>query len=231
MIVPTMTKAELLRELSNEMQYIGGMVEGINKKYVKQLRVPKSGILGITRYVSPRKNVIHCVWRKNWTGKFCSIGSTVFIEYTDADNHHNYIMPNFNHGGICVVSCTIFTGHSITRIKERAGLDFKQFLEYGETFRFFFSVESYEYKGKTVSATAFGDKGLLICEKGEWGTMIKTFVSTEMLGKNQEQHMDMVTQIADEYREETYKEVNDLHNSLIGVNRRERRFMAKHSVY
>ena len=55
MIVPTMTREELYAELSREMAYIEGMLNGISIKYAKQLRIPKSGVLGYVKYKSPRK--------------------------------------------------------------------------------------------------------------------------------------------------------------------------------
>ena len=226
MIVPTMTQPELFKELSREMDYIRDMVSGIRTKYSRQMRIKSNGILGLTRYVSPRHNIVWCLWCRDWTGKLTTISSVVMIEYTDEKNSRNYIMPQDTSYGMStrVSSCLIFSGHCMTRIRERGGMDFKEFMRYSYGHHFRYTVQDYEYNGKTVKATALGDMGLMLCEEEPWGMTCKTFVSNNLLGSNQIKHEEMVINRATELGEEMDR-INDQisHENLATFNRAERR--------
>ena len=186
MIVPSMTKAEVLKELSRDVDYIAQMQSGLRKKYARQLKNKCDGLLGITRYVNPQThNIQYVVWHKVFNGYYCDISHISFIEYNDGRNI-NYLMPSFTNLGYTLSGCVVFTAHSIQRLYERAGLSWIDFLKEGYKEGFRFGYQYYDYKGVKTLSTSFGLKGIFIVEEGKWGIVMKTFVSNNLLGTNQQ---------------------------------------------
>lgn len=203
-----MTKEEVLQEVRKDFDWIDDRYPNIYKKYKRMLKIGKQErILGITKYTTPRNNLVWVVWLKDNYG--CEnkvfISNSVFIEYRNYDGKINYIMPFAG-----LFDFVVFTGHSIERLNERAGLDWNGFLRYFYSAnRFKLFENKYTYKGKEVTASALGDKGLfLIDSNGKWGRVCKTFVNTELLGSNQKESLeesvngtqDFITQANDIWR-------------------------------
>lgn len=203
-----MLKEDLLKELKKEIDFVSGLSFGILKKYHKQIANGKQEkILGITKYKSPRNNNIWVVWQLDiYDKKRKSISDTVFVEYRNNQGEVNYIMPCYNMYNT-MSDCVVITGHSIQRLKERTGMDWKGFLEYGYSKKFKFCYDSYVYQGKESQATAFGDKGLfMVVTDDKWGTTFKTFVSSDLLGTNQ-----LETLVATEKESEDFRKTTDIY--------------------
>ena len=224
-----MSRTELQREFAREDAYVGGMVDGIMKKYAKKMKVAgENCLLGITRYTNPTtRNNLVVAWCKVWNGHFNEIYYTYLIEFID--NHkRNWVMSiNGTAGGSSDAVrpiAIVYTQHALERLKERAGLDFEGFIKEAYKSQFRNKQTYYTYNGVQSVAFALGDKGLFLLDVNDWGTVCKTFVSTDLLGEVQTDTLSESKEKTKEYSEylndKANKDADRFFNSLNRENRR-----------
>ena len=216
MITYTMTKDEVLAELASETVWLDSMRPGIAVKYRKQLnpKTAKEGysLLGITTYATPRKNKVTCAWVRVKTGKYVTIESMHYYEYTTKRGTIQYINPSF--GGVSPVpkKITIYSGHALQRLRERAGMTLNDMLAYQCTtdgFSTHFQGQ-YEYLGEMHTMFNLGDKGMFITDEHEWGIIAKTFVNYELLGEAQAAQIKTCLEKTKQYFGEKMRSISDM---------------------
>lgn len=213
MITHTMTKDELFKELHTEGMWIDSLRDGIAIKYKKRLN-PKTAtdgrtLLGITTYTTPRKNKVHIAWVRVKTGKFVTIQSIHYYEYTNQNGKRQYINPCYDSFGVRPKLVVVYTAHAMSRLRERAGLSLQDLLYYkadddGFTVNY---AGVYEYKGKKSTMFNFGDKGMFITEKCKWGEIAVTFVNYELLGPVQTEEIKRCMENIKTYNENREREM------------------------
>lgn len=196
MITYTMTRAELLNEISEDCMWIDGLREGIAVKYRKKLnpKTAKEGhyLLGITNYITPRNNKVTVAWVRVKYGKYVTIESMHYFEYTAKLGNKQYINPCYKGKVPVPDKVVIYSGHALQRLRERADMSLTALIEYEtgahDSYTHHFTGK-YEYKGEVHTMFNLGDKGMFITGEHEWGVIAITFVRYDMLGEAQEKEI------------------------------------------
>ena len=190
MITYTMTKDELYKEIAVENMWIDGLREGVAIKYRKQLnpKTAKEGytLLGITHYVSPRKNKIMVAWIGVKAGKYLTLNSIHYFEYVTKLGTVQYMNPCFGCNND-VKKMVIYSGHALQRLRERAGFNLEEKVRYEINSKSYciHYANKYVYKGEEHEMFNYADKGMFITAPHEWGIIATTFVNYELLGEDQ----------------------------------------------
>ena len=190
MITYTMTKDELYKEIAADTMWLDSLKGGIAIKYRKQLnpKTAKEGyaLLGITHYVSPRKNKIMVAWVRVTAGKYVTLNSVHYFEYVTKLGTIQYINPCYL-SGYSINQIVVYSGHALQRLRERAGFNLEEKVRYeinNECYCTHYS-DKYIYKGEEHEMFNYADKGMFITIPHEWGIIATTFVNYELLGKDQ----------------------------------------------
>ena len=181
MIVRTMSKELLVRELNSDMDFLYGMNDGWKKKYHKQLKnkkIPEMALLATTEYTSPNQNkiVVHLfktiLNKKDYSFYAVPVWKTYF----------GYITPLINDWGRAI-GATEYSSHAVQRIKERLGMDF---LEYQKKIQGSLANVEYHFNDcPDETVASLGDFGFGFFKKTDWGKICTTVVSKEQLYDNQ----------------------------------------------
>ena len=118
MILETMTREEVFKEIKQDEDWLKGMGYGLMKKYSKQLKDKRYGhreILGMSSYTTPNNNRVHCVHQKYYSDKDNKYASVCFVslyEYRCGDKLR-YIYPIYGYGVFenCPCGLVVFTEH------------------------------------------------------------------------------------------------------------------------
>ena len=228
-----MSKTELLRDLTRDVEFLNRVAEGVSKKYAKKMKADnKACLLGITKYTNPTThNTIWVAWYKTWNGYYNELCYSYLVEYL-VDRSRNWVMgidgsPDMN-SPHREREAIVYTQHSLERLKERAGLDFKSFMAELVTTLARFKMTTYEYNGEESLGFALNDKGLFLTELCEWGVICKTFVSANLLGDEQQKSMESSIEGSNQYADYIYnRDYNQAGAAYGRLNRKQRRKMQK----
>ena len=197
MIVPSMTKDELVKELSLDKDWVDGRVYGIDQKYKKKImKVRGHEVLAVTNYTTPRNNFVTVVWRATYVDRRTTILTAVpYFRYMTVRGYQ-YIMLMCH--GKHSYTPLIYTSHCIDRMKERIGMDFRQYIiqseaqDNGGMF-----MDDYVYNGKQTKGLVFPNYGMFILDEATWGYAAVTFISKEQQG-------DVQNEITSEYERQRH---------------------------
>lgn len=214
MILYTMTKEELVKELTADTQWIDSLRGGIVTKYSKRLN-PKTApdghsLLGITTYTTPRKNRVIVAWTRVKTGKYITLESMHYFQYTAKNGTIQYINPCYGNQRLEPKNIVIYTAHALQRVRERAGMNLLETLAYqcsNEATAHY--VGKYMYKGELKTMFNLGDKGMFITTEHRWGTTALTFVSYDLLGEAQEEEIKKCIRKTREYNDRKLIKLED----------------------
>ena len=186
-----MTKAELLREVKQDSDWVFERRHGIRQKYDKKLKKFTGGILlGISTYKTPRYNEAIVVWVASNVNKheFDLSCYTYFKYHTPAGVQ--YILATRN-----ARSVVVYTVHFIKRLKEREGLTFTDFIQLlGQEANYLVVPDKYVYKGKEVEVVPFLDRGFQIFVDDTWGMTMVTYISKSQYQGDQEEFIKKVVE-------------------------------------
>lgn len=185
MIVASMTKEELLKEITLDKQWVEDRAHGIVMKYRKKTKNFRGRkVLGVTNYTTPRNNDVTAVWCANCFEKgVVSYSCSTYFRFM-SPRGYQYITIIGNASTLS--NPLIFTSHSIDRLMERCGMTFKDYIiecelsDYGNLY-----FNDYEYKGKVTKAMVVPNRGMFITVDGDWGWTTVTFIDKDLQGKVQ----------------------------------------------
>lgn len=226
MLTTTMTKTEVLNELTRIDSWLAERQPGIMKKYERFFKPKNAGdrMLGISEYTTPCNNKVHVVWNT-------AIKGALWLEYSfyvelNTPNGKAYVKALFNsEDGNRPTDAYLYTAHAMQRLWERQGLTFKQLmeLEYKESKNLHYTLP-YTYKGKESWATPLGVMGLWVSVEGNWGLTHVTYVTRSQCGKEQMKSMYSSRKAIEEHQAEKDSYVTKEGLALLaGLNRRQRR--------
>lgn len=225
MILETMTRQEVLKELQADCDWVDERIPGLKKKYNKSLKNKRVGhktILGISKYLTPRKNKVFVCAVKLLFRNYCALGNAVLFEFVGNDGKIRYIFPLFEDNRL--VETITFSSHCIKRMKERSGLqpiDVLKIIAIDNEGSLCFS--HYEYEGKLSFMSPLGNIGGVIGVKCDWGILAITYINVELQGENQLTCL----QNGKEKNSECFESVIDsAHNLIDGAPRAFRRMHA-----
>lgn len=184
MIVDTMTKAELLKELREDFIYFNGRNNGWIAKYSKKLRdkrIPNHKVLAITPYTTPNGNRVKVFIFKEKVGNVNILSRTYLFEVG-----LRYLIPNCDAVGK-PQDVVIFTKHFQDRLFERTGNTLIESLiklrESGAGSVCIKSYESYKEQGLEEGEwyVANMNNALCLATTHKWG-----FILTTVITKRQE---------------------------------------------
>ena len=174
MIVPSMTKAELLREVKEDSDWVFERRNGIRKKYNKRLKKFDGEILlGISTYKTPRYNEAIVVWVASNVNKHeFNLSCFTYFKYNTPAGVQYILATRY------AQSVVVYTVHFIKRLKEREGLSFIDFIQLlGKEASYLVVPDKYVYKGKEVEVVPFLDRGFQIFKEDNWGMNMLTYIS------------------------------------------------------
>jgi len=174
MIVPSMTKAELLREVKEDSDWVFERRNGIRQKYNKRLKKFDGEILlGISTYKTPRYNEAIAVWVASNVNKHeFNLSCFTYFKYNTPAGVQYILATRY------AQSVVVYTVHFIKRLKEREGLSFMDFIQLlGKEASYLVVPDKYVYKGKEVEVVPFLDRGFQIFKEDNWGMNMLTYIS------------------------------------------------------
>ncbi len=182
MIVSTMTKADVVRELNEENDWVNMRSYGIREKYKKKIRSCRGNIvLSTVTYTSPRNNNLFVIWKCHRINReVVCVQPLFFIRYmTSRGYQYIGLITNKKYGDVPL----IFTSHCVDRVKERSGMEFKDLMIYKETTDWTSTyIDDYEYEGRKSKGMVVEGKGMFIITESEWGFTAVTFITEEQQG-------------------------------------------------
>lgn len=214
MIVPKMTKAEILKEIDRDSDWVLDRQPGIWKKYAKKIARAKYGttLLGQTRYTTERKNNIWVLWMcekwKDETGIY-----SLMMHEVMSPRGYEYIVA-IEHETLGSTTIT-FTPHAIDRLKERSGMDFPELTRYCATKRGgYLCITTYEYEGEKRPVYSLGEFGLFVLSDGPWGFIAQTYVNKDLLSDAQTRTLEKDAEEKKLFRRPKHNNVNFFHPAL-----------------
>lgn len=192
MIVETMTKQGLLREINDDVSTLLRRIKGWRKKYNKKMkdkRVPFGTLLDTLQIKTSKYNTLDLYLLK---GKDDFIPFRAVYKVFMKDKYGNFgwhfIVPNIQNGGK-VYDVDVYTPHFIKRLKERLDMTFDDYIRDMD----YAGVEQTAYTYNIPEgqfAFNIGNKGLALVEGHKWGFLVKTVVNREKLYQNQVEILD-----------------------------------------
>lgn len=181
MILESMTKEEVFKQLKADIDWLDGRTPGLKTKYNKHLkdkRVGHKSILGVSSYLTPNHNRVQMLVQKAVFGKLNSLCFSYLFEFTGGNGKKRYLYPLFVNRRLCDV--VVFSNHCMSRMMERSGLtstDLLRALANGNDGAM--NVEAYEYKGEKRLLCSIGNYGGVICSPCAWGIIGVTYINLE----------------------------------------------------
>ena len=231
MIVETMTKTELYKELIADEQWVLERAIGLTTKYNKQLRdkrVRHLAVLGRTWYETPNHNKVYTIAQKyivDEKGKRSIVSITSLYQYTDNSGITRYIYPLFGFDNYLKLNFVLtFSAHSVSRMKERIGKDifgvFEDICTKNDTC---ISIRPYTFKCEYGDyCTVIGDNMAFIRYE-PWGPWVTTMITKE------QEYLNQLKQQAEIKKDniELSKKLVDVHTNLCKNNKQFRKFATK----
>lgn len=198
----------VVAEFSNSSYPVG--LEIKYEKALKNRKVKDGNVLGVHRYTIQNNTVYVVAIKRTYNYSPRKYGELVFNYYVSVTNPNTgksaYAMPCFDIYGAKIIGFTLLTEHFIQRLRERAGVEFSDFLK--------------KSGGMSGHAVVYGDDGKI---ETNWGghrlfgyqyedgkyTYITTMVTDDMLFETQLP--------VKEYMAEREKEYKDIQNSTLTV--------------
>ena len=197
MIVASMTREEVTREIREDSEWLLARYEGIKTKYRKQIKAHRTGekLLCVSKYVTPHHNTAYVVWYLSGAGKKeCHMGMMHYFQYMTPAGCQ-YIHPTYRN-----LTLITYTSHFIQRLQEREGMTFMDFIkQFIYDSSFVINYDKYEYKGKEVNVIPFGDFGFQVYVDGDWGISVVTYISKKQYKGDQN---NIITAMADAQKRE-----------------------------
>ena len=195
MIVDTMTKAELYKELTDDTDWLCGRLGGLAKKFNKALknkRVADRAILEVVEYTTPNNNkVISVIQKVVIKDKYATPTITSMFEYTTRNGMKRYIFPALDFDYDRIKYLLIFSAHAVSRMRDRLGMTIKDLLEnictINDTCT---SVFKYDYNDNDNEYAVLLADCIGFAVPCDWGFMITTII-------NQDQEYENQTELAD----------------------------------
>ena len=216
MIVSTMTKDEVLREIRRDYVWVLERTDGIRIKYNKVIKSVKANrTLGIVNYTTPNRNKVTVVWRVIVYGKgLIDIACSMYF-HNMTPKGLQFLMP--------LNSCTellVYTSHCIDRMQERGSMSFGDYIRYVEETENKCGITRYKYDGKETQLMSVGSNGAFIVVHGDWGITAVTFIGNDQFGENQSKVASDLLSEVHGYVEQVRKDVYD---NFMNMNRKDRR--------
>ena len=133
MIIETMTKEELRKELTEDMEWVYERFDGLRKKYSRQLKsrlVKERTFLGCSKYNTQKRNEVYLYIFKAYADqnqKYADLHYVPVFSYMHG-NKKRYLTVWFDRYGR-VEQATVFSSHSLDRLNERVGIDFSELIK------------------------------------------------------------------------------------------------------
>lgn len=198
MIVPSMTKQELIRELSQDVDWVYDRAYGIREKYRKTInKVTDRKVLGFVKYTTPKKNQVLVAWSVYKVGKDIVLSPVVFFCCPTSRGFQYINLASSPTSGVKLP--VIYTSHAIDRLRERSNLTLQDVVtiseqtSYGRCF-----IRDYEYEGRQAKALVVDGYGMFILVEQEWGLYAVTYIDKDQQG-------DVQNQISDDYTDSLWK--------------------------
>ena len=198
MIVQSMAKQELLRELNQDVDWVYERSYGIREKYRKVIKkVTDRKILGTVKYTTPKKNKVQVTWVVYRMNKDIVL-SPVILFCCPTPRGYQYINLISNTNGSVQIPI-IYTSHAIDRLKERSSLTLLDVISIGERASYGRCyIRDYVYEDKQAKALVVDGYGMFILVEQEWGLYAVTYIDKDHQGEVQ-------NQISDDYASTLWK--------------------------
>lgn len=148
----TMTRDELMKELSSDKEWVSERLNGVVKKYNRQLKSNRlQGIFHNSWYTTPNHNRVCVYYVKNGD----LIGFMAYWRIIGDDGKVRYISISIQCMTQRLINCYLFTNHFLKRLKEREGKDYDTwFRERIETNNISIEPTDYTYNGDSKQCYA-----------------------------------------------------------------------------
>lgn len=194
MIRLNMTRQELRKELSSDIEWVNERLNGIAKKYHRQLKSNRlQGIFHSSWYTTPNHNRVCVYYYVN--GDF--IGIMPYWKIIGDDGKVRYVSVSFQCMRDRLSGCYLYTNHFLKRLKEREGKDFDTwFREKIEANNISFEPTDYTYNGDSKQCYAvINDAMAFGIYTDSFDIVFTTLISKEQEKKNQqEMHIEAFEQ-------------------------------------
>ena len=185
MILETMTREEVFKEIEQDEIWLMERGGGLMKKYSKQLRDKRYEhleILGMTTYTTPNNNKVHCVIQKYYadkSNKYAILALVSLYEYRCGDKLR-YVYPIYHYGvRNKLKDLVIFSEHAVQRMNERLGKDmFEVFKDICTDQDTCVAFAKYDYNGRDDEMIGRISDGIAFACTHEWGVVVSTIIST-----------------------------------------------------
>lgn len=186
-----MSREELFAEVRADEMWVLGRLDGLRKKYNKQLKSKAYGhmsILGRTWYQTPNGNRVYTIVQKFFYDekcKYADVSLVTLYEY-DYGDKKRYLYPIYYRASNVFKHVIIFTDHAIDRMKQRLG---KGILEVFEDICVKQDTAccfvKYDYNGADDEFMGRISDGVAFARIHKWGLIVSTIISTEQEYTNQ----------------------------------------------
>ena len=193
-----MTRQELRKELSSDMEWVKERLKGIAKKYHRQLKSNRlQGIFHNSWYTTPNHNRVCVYYYVN--GDF--IGIMPYWKIIGDDGKVRYVSVSVQCLTDRLSNCYLFTRHFLKRLKEREGKDFDTwFREQVEANDISFEPTDYTYNGDSKQCYAvINDTMAFGIYTDSFDVVFTTLISSEQEKENQ-QGMHIEAFVQNRYR-------------------------------
>lgn len=186
-----MTRDELRKELIADDEWVRERMDGLRKKYNKQLRnkrIRENSILGTTHYKTPRGNdVFVCLIKRSpdRKKKYAYIAFASLFSFRDGKKQ-KFVYPRNNPRTNTYKNAIVFSSHSVDRMKERLGMGITEVfvqhikMNYGCT-----AFMDYDYNGRSDELYCDFGPCILLAREHPWGKIVSTIITKDQQHANQ----------------------------------------------
>lgn len=216
MIVETMTRDEVFREIQADDDWCAQRCIGLAKKYNKALknkRIGHNSILGMVEYITPNHNKVHGIVQKVFVDdkqKYAIPAIVTIYEFVSSDGKRRHIYPLNYMDSNRLQSLIVFSDHAVQRLRERCGKSMMDlFVDLCVENESCMSFIYYDYNGKDDEHLSVIGDTILLAKDSEWGKTVTTILNKNQLYENQEDMNDFLQRHIEglkEYNKEKYEE-------------------------
>lgn len=216
MIVETMTRDEIFREIREDDEWVTLRCIGLRKKYNKALknkRVKNHTLLGTVEYTTPRHNKVYCIVQKLYCDdkeKYAIPTIISLYEFTSSDGKRRYIYPLQYMQSNRIQSLIVFSDHAISRLRERCNKSMMDlFFDICFVNDSCMSWLKYDYNERDDEHFSVVGDTILLAKDSEWGVTVTTILNKNQLYENQEDMNDFLKRHIEglkEYNKEKYED-------------------------
>lgn len=219
MINSKMTFDEINRELSADIKWMHGRLNGWMKKYRKQLRskhIPNGNVLAITPYSTPNKNKAWAILQKRHIN-YSNYNEITFQVLFEDEQTGRFFYHTIGEKKNDVF--IIFTKHALDRLKERGNMNvFELLIQFSKTQNGAWHIEEYNYNNEEdVYFLSMGDGVFIVVENGS-NLICKTYLHKSNEFSNQLELHIKSRKKALEYSEKWHESIyNNINPKWFGV--------------